>query len=491
MNVFVGGMDAECNEHVSEIIGLDGLHLLRGEECAEALNVRETFEAAGIRVIGGLYAHAGPTGMLSREAFEAVSSELLRRVKEHLHEIDAVYLKLHGASGVDGLDEVSGEHVLIDRLRSLVGRHMPIAVVQDPHGNITRAFAESVNIVRCYRESPHTDTVATGQIVARTLSDLMLHRRPMRPIVFKLPMLLGGEQSLSAEEPMRTVNRMLDEAEKDPRMFSCCFYVGYLSHDDDKLGAAVVVVPDRPEDEAFCRARGERIARAVWDLRGEFGFKGNFAPPEEAVVRTLAEGKRSAVITDLGDNCGAGAMGQQTELLRCMLKHWQGEKKVLFAGIRDVRAHAQLLGLPVGAEVSFDLGAGEDERSAPVHIEGTVVASGDEYKGYGNAVFMGRKVGEAVTVRVKGTLIDVLVLDTNLQYGHPYEFQRAGLDFHAYDVVVVKMGYLDTYLIPETRYHCMAVTDGPTAQEPQKFDFKRVYRPIWPLDEVKELRFIE
>ena len=490
MNVFVGGMDAECNEHVTRIIGLDDIHLQYGDECADALNVREVFEPAGIRVIGGLYAHAGPTGMLSREAFEAISAELLRMVKEHIGEIDGIYLKLHGASGVKDLDEVSGEHALVKRLRRLVGRYMPIAVTQDPHGNMTREFGESVNIVRCYRESPHIDTVETGHIVAGKLVDLMKNRRPMKPIVLKLPMLLGGEQSMSAEEPMKSINRMLDEAEKDPRLFSVCFYIGYLSHDDDKLGSALVVVPNRPEDEVWCRAEGERIAERIWAMRGEFGFKGNFAPPEEAVMRTLSEGVKTSVITDLGDNCGAGAMGSQTVLLRYMLKHWREGKKVLFAGIQDRKAHANLCGLPVGTEVTFDLGSNENEWSAPVHIEGTIVETGDEYSGYGSAVYMGRKVGEVPTVRVKGTTIDVMVLDTNLQYGHPYEFERAGLDFHAYDIVVVKMGYLDTYLIPETAYHCMAITDGPTAQEPQKFDFKRVYRPIWPLDEVKELCYI-
>ena len=491
MNVFVGGMDAECNEHVSGVIQLDDIHMLYGDACADALNIREVFEPAGIRVIGGLYAHAGPTGMLSLEAFETISQELLRRVKEHLGEIDGIYLKLHGASGVAGLNEVSGEHALVKRLRQVVGKYMPIAVTQDPHGNMTREFGESVNIVRCYRESPHIDTVETGHIVARKLADLMSRRRPMQPIVLKLPMLLGGEQSMSAEEPMKTINRLLDEAEQDPRVFSACFYVGYLSHDDDKLGSAVVIIPNDPEDRDWCRQEGERLAEAVWNLRDQFGFKGNFARPEEAVERTLREGVRTSVITDLGDNCGAGAMGQQTELLGYMLRHWKEGKKVLFAGIRDLKAHALLGPLPVGTEVSFDLGAGENEWSAPVHIEGTIVQKGDEYKGYGTPEYKGRKVGEVCTVRVKGTLIDIMVLDTNLQYGHMYEFEQAGLDFHGYDIVVVKMGYLDTYLIPETAYHCMAVTDGPTAQEPEKFDFKRVFRPIWPLDQDAKLRYID
>ena len=491
MNVFVAGMDAECNEHVTKIIQLNDIHMLYGDECAEALNIRQEFESAGIRVIGGLYARIGPTGMIAREAFETISSEILRTLKEHLSEIDGIYLKLHGASGIDGLEEISGEHVLIKRIRHLVGRYMPIAVVQDPHGNITPEFGESVNIVRCYRQSPHTDSVETCRIVARKLADLMKCRRPMKPIVLKMPMLLGGEQSMSAEEPMLTINRMLDETEKNPRVFSVCFYIGYLSHDDDKLGSAVVIVPNQPEDEDFCRNEGMQLAEAIWNLRDQFGFKGNFAPPEEAVIRTLREGIRTSVITDLGDNCGAGAMGQQTELLRYMLQHWQDGKKVLFAGIRDIRAHAMLSRLPEGTDVTFDLGADENEWSRPVHIEGTIIRKGDEFKGYGNETYMGRKVGEVSTVRVRGTLIDIMVLDTNLQYGHPFEFARAGLDFHEYDIVVVKMGYLDTFLIPETKYHCMAITDGPTSQEPSKFDFKRIYRPIWPLDDVRKLRLIE
>ena len=491
MKVLVGGMDAECNEYVSKVIQLDAVNLLYGDSCANALSVRDVFESAGIGVIGSLYAHAGPTGMLSRSAFETISEEFLRIVREHLSETDGIFLRLHGASGVRDLDEVSGEHVLIRRLRAVVGKHMPIAVVQDPHGNITREFGESVNIVRCFRESPHTDTVECSRLVAARLVNLMQNRRPMRPIVLKMPMLLGGEQSMSAEEPMVSINRLMDQAEKDPRIFSLCFYIGYLSHDDDKLGTAVVVIPNRPEDRDFCLSEGKRIAEFIWDRRDQFGFKGNFASPEEAVLRTLREGKKTAVITDSGDNCGAGSMGQSTVLLREMLRCRPEGKKVLFAGIQDRKAHAALAEASVGTRVSFSLGADEDELSRPVRIEGTVVSAGDEYYGYGTSEFMGRKVGSVRTVRVDGTGIDIMVLDTNLQYGHPYEFERAGLRFRDYDIVVVKMGYLDTYLIPETRYHCMAVTDGPTVQEPEKFDFKRIFRPMWPLDPMDQLIYQE
>ena len=71
------------------------------------------------------------------------------------------------------------------------------------------------------------------------------------------------------------------------------------------------------------------------------------------------------------------------------------------------------------------------------------------------------------------------------------QFHAAGLKFHDYDIVVVKMGYLDTYLIPETAYHIMALTDGPTIQRSEKIPFKKIHRPMWPMDDVNNLEYIE
>ena len=71
------------------------------------------------------------------------------------------------------------------------------------------------------------------------------------------------------------------------------------------------------------------------------------------------------------------------------------------------------------------------------------------------------------------------------------QFHAAGLEFHDYDIVVVKMGYLDTFLIPETAYHMMALSDGPTVQRSERIPFKKIYRPMWPMDEAEELRYIE
>ena len=128
-------------------------------------------------------------------------------------------------------------------------------------------------------------------------------------------------------------------------------------------------------------------------------------------------------------------------------------------------------------------------------------------------------VGKCAVVHIDGTTMDVLVMPKAIQYGTMEQFNAAGIDFHSYDIVVVKnivvvkmgyldtqgdghrdrgrnivvvkMGYLDTYLIPETAYHTMSPTDGPTIQRFESIPFKRIWRPMWPIDDMDDLSYIE
>lgn len=487
MNILVGHFTAECNEHVTHVAGLDDFQILYGEESIDALHVRDIFEDADMTLIPSIYAALPPSGMIARAAFDTIEDAIISALKEHLSEIDGIYLQLHGASGVKGLDGVSGEHELITRIRHIVGAHLPIAVALDPHGNVTSSMVSQLNIVRCFRESPHIDTVDTWRLVAQKLVDLMQHRRPMRPVLRKLPIAVDGERSMSACEPLRTINAMLDEAERDPRVFSSSYHVGYLRHDDDKIGAAIVVVPNTPADRAHCEEVADRVAAYTWAHREEFTFSGNYGEPKDATRDAIAFAGRTAVITDSGDNCGAGAQGHNTQMLRVLLAQDLHGKSVLIAGINDANAHAYLATCHDGDAVSFDLGIGDDAYSEPVHIEGTLKVTGDAQIGSHNAW----RAGASYTVSIGATGIDVVVLNRNVQYGTMGQFTAAGVEFHDYDIVVVKMGYLDTFLIPETAYHTMALTGGPTVQRCEDMKIRRMFRPMWPFDEMDELLYVD
>ena len=491
MKAFVAHITFECNEHVSQTVDVEDFRTLYGNECIDAMHIRDIFEDNGIEIIPSIFACGGPCGMVERRAFDFIENKILTTIKNNLKEIDGIYLQFHGASGVLDLEDVSAEHHIIKKIREIVGAYMPIAMIMDPHGNITRVITDNVNIVRCYRESPHIDTVESERIVATKLVDLMKNRRPMRPVLRKLPIMVGGERSVSSMEPVKSINALLDKAEEDSRVFSCSWHVGYIRHDDDKLGAAIVVVPNHAEDREYCGKVADEISEFVWEHHKEFKFSGNYDEPDDAVKHTIEANKKTSVITDSGDNCGAGGSGHNTVMLREFLNQKVTDKKVLIAGINDPKANSFLLKSKTGSSVEFDLGINESELSAPVHIKGEIIAIGDEYNGLGYATVFGKALGKCPIVRIENTLIDVLVMDKNVQYGNMDQFEKAGVHFHDYDIVVVKMGYLDTYLIPETAYHNMALTDGPTIQRAEKIPYRRIARPMWPIDEFEKLYYID
>lgn len=483
--VLVASFSAECNEHVSHQADLGEFRLLYGEESIDMMEVRDLFEEKNIELIPSISASTSPTGMIKKEAFDYIANSILSAIKKYNGQFDGIYLQWHGASGIVDLPEISGEHYLIKEIRKLVGKHMPIALVLDPHGNVTYDLIKHCNIVRTYRESPHSDTVETRRIVAKKLIDLLFDRRPMKPLIRKLPIMVEGERSISAYEPMKSINRLLDEAEKDPRIFSISYFVGFLRHDDDKLGAAVVAVANRTKDIDYCYSVMDDIAEYAWEHREEFKFRGNYGSPEESVQEALNYEGKTSVITDSGDNCGAGSQGESTILFREFLKQDLRDKKVLIAGLNDARAHQLLQNHNIGDQLKLVLGNDTDEISKSSKVNVELVKVGDAM--YGNDHINGK----VYTVQIVGTNLDVIIMNTNLQYGRMEQYRAAGLEFHNYDIVVVKMGYLDVALIPETAYHNMALTKGPTIQIFEGLPFKRIARPMWPLDEMDELEYIE
>ena len=60
---------------------------------------------------------------------------------------------------------------------------------------------DNCTILRSYRESPHTDADETKRKVAKMLCDLLKKRQHIHALYRKLPLILGGEQSVSTDEP--------------------------------------------------------------------------------------------------------------------------------------------------------------------------------------------------------------------------------------------------------------------------------------------------
>ena len=480
MKVMIGEFITESNEHIPHKCNIKDYDIAFGKACIDKMRIKEVFDKHQIDIIPSIYANAGSNGVVEKIAFEYIESTIIKIVKENIHDIDGIFLMLHGASEVETIG--SGDHHILKEIRKIVGPYLPIAVVCDPHGNLEKEYVESTQIIRSYRESPHTDADEPMVKVADMLCDLLQNRQNIHSVYRKLPLILGGEQSVSADEPVCSINKYLDELEKDEAIKSASWHVGYIRHDSDVAGCGVVVVPEKESDLAYAEKVADQLADYVWNKRHEFHYTGLTMQPEEALKAALDFEGKPVFITDSGDNVTSGAGGWNTFVLKQVLNVSNLSKSFLFATICDPNTYHLLENKEIGEQVHITLGIGYDELSSPVELDITIKSKG-KLVGFmmhdHNEVF-----GETVNVTINNTKIDIMIASTSWAVCEQQQFIKAGIDWDAYDVIVVKEGYIFPELKAKGKLSIMSLTQGATLQDTAALPFKRIMRPMYPKDNI-------
>lgn len=482
MKVLIGEFITESNENIPRKNEITAYDIAFGEECVHKMHVGDIFAQAGIEVIPAVYAVSGASGVIKRHTFDYIEACFIRTVEEHLNEIDGIYMMLHGASEVEGLG--SGEHHILAEVRKRVGPYVPIYIACDPHGNLCKEYVESAQVVRSYRESPHTDSIQTRRIVAGMLCEALKKRENIHAVYRKLPLILGGEQSVSADEPVKSINQCMDEMEKDPRICSASWHVGYIRHDTPVAGCGIVVTPATAADQEYAEQAADALAAYVWDKRHEFHYTGLTAEPDKALEMAMAQEKGPVFITDSGDNVTSGATGWNTYILRQVLALKDTDKTFLFASICDPQCCRGLMEAEIGEERHITLGVGHDELSAPVELDVTVKSKGEIVRSGTTGSTIMKVFGHCVTAHVKETGIDIVVADSEKTFSAKIIYDRAHVDWNDYDITVVKQGYIFPELKEAAAFYVMSLTGGATPQNTKKLQFKRIQRPMYPIDEI-------
>jgi microcystin degradation protein MlrC len=480
MKVLTGLFNTESNANVPVKCTLRQFDVAYGDACITKMAIGEVFEKYGVELIPAIYASSSSAGVIEKATFDFIEAKFLNTLKENLDELDGIYIHLHGASEVEEIG--SGEHHILRKMREIVGPYFPIMISCDPHGNLCKEYVESTNLIRSFRESPHVDTAATMQWVAGQMCEFLENRRNIHSVYRKLPLILGGEQTVSADEPVVSINHFMDELEKDERIWSASWHVGYIRHDSPVAGCGIVVVPMTENDQEYAEEIADKLAEYVWSKRREFHYTGRTAQPVEALEMCLEQTEKPAVLTDSGDNMTSGAAGWNTYVLRQVLKQKELKETVLFAGIVDPKAYERLAKLNVGEEASIRLGVDYDEYSKPVDLEVVVEGTGSVYVLHvADLVDDG---GKCVHVNVKGTPIDILIQNTSVPFVTNAQFDLLGIDWKSYDLTVFKQGYIFPDYKKEASFYVMSLTGGTTPQDTASIKFKRIMRPMFPIDDI-------
>jgi len=482
MKIIAAKFVLEANENVPNKTDIENVAFDFGVNAITAMQLGNATNDEELELIPIMSANAGSNGVMKLNCFRYIENRLLDGIKENIDGLDGIYLHLHGASEIEGIG--SGDHHILKEVRKIVGPYMPIVVACDPHGNLCKEYAESTTLIRSYRHSPHTDIEQTNEFVFNQLKELIRHRENIHSIYRKLPMILGGEQSVSTDEPVKSINVYLEQLQSDPRVRSTSWHVGYIRHDCDVAGCGIIVVPQTENDQSYCEGIADQLAEYVWSKRHEFHYTGLTASPEKALEMALASDTRPNFITDSGDNVTSGATGANTYVLKQVLALENLNKKVLFASIHDDKTYSQLAEMEIGSSVTINLGANYNQLSSPVSLEVTLKAKGAQlgtsmFGEYGNTGY-----GNCVLVSVNNKPIDIIVTDSN----HPFVERNQGLvvgaDWFDYDVTIVKCGYAFPELVKDGKVAVMSLTDGATLQDTARLPFKRIMRPMFPIDKI-------
>ncbi|MEJ0080870.1 MAG: MlrC C-terminal domain-containing protein [Puia sp.] len=177
----------------------------------------------------------------------------------------------------------------------------------------------------------------------------------------------------------------------------------------------------------------------------------------------------------MGDNPTAGGAGDVSWTLTEILKRTEflsaSGPSLIYASIPGPELVKSAIKAGIGKTVDGFAGAKVDNRYAPpVHIRGTV-----------ESIAYGDKDAEVEAVSVSDRCI-LLLLRNVKPYHREVDFTRLGLDPRKTDIVVVKIGYLQPELYAMRAAWIMALTPGGVDQNLERLNYKRIQRPMFPLD---------
>ncbi|MBD3292912.1 MAG: microcystin degradation protein MlrC, partial [Armatimonadia bacterium] len=296
----------------------------------------------------------------------------------------------------------------------------------------------------------------------------------------QVPMLIGPPRQCTLMPPMAEIIAMAHEAEEREGVLNVTVSGGFPFADIHDCGASVVVTTD--DDRAMAEEIAREIGDAIWVRREDFRVR--LTPVEDAIEHAVRTGEGPVVLADGSDNPGGGAPCDGTVMLQALVEANVPGSTV--AIIVDPEAVAQAIEAGVGNEVALQVGGKTDDRHGPTLTltgyvrlisDGLYANRGPMYTGVVSA--MGRAV-----VFVVGE-VEIVLTEQRIQ---PYDCQAlrsVGIEPRDRLLIGLKSAVhfrADYGPIASAIFE----TDTPGVHNPDVtlYQFKRVRRPIWPLDEI-------
>lgn len=452
-----GGIGIECSTYSRIRTRSEDFTILRGDEASQ--NQRfEFLKSYSYPFLPTLVATAVPGGPVASDTYQTIKAEFLQNLKELLP-LDGVFLPMHGAMFVEGMQDAEGDWYAA--VRDLVGPKCLLSASYDLHGNISKAVIDNLNMLSAFRTAPHIDREET----MRRACDMLVHclDNGITPEMAwaPIPVLMPGERTSTEWEPGKSLWAQLPALNAQSGILDVSLLVGYVWADEPRSTASAVVTGTEPET---MRKIALKLAQDYWNARKNFQFGTKTGTIAECVKWAMAASTQPAILADSGDNPTGGGTGDRAEVLAELLK--QKASNVVFAGIADKPATDACYQADVGSVLSLSIGATLDPKgSSPVETKAKVV-------------FLDQT--ERTAVVEVGNEIKVVLTAKRRPFHDIADFTSLGLDPKTFKIIVVKSGYLSPELKPLANPSLMALSDGAINQDLQHLPKNRFRKPSYP-----------
>lgn len=483
--ILVGCINHESNGFNPIITGINDFVIFRGKEVLtnglkpyySSTGIIETIQKWGWEVVPAITARAVPNGLVDYNLYRELKKDFLEKIDEALKEapIDGICLGLHGSLKVQNIGPAEGD--LLKAIREKLP-HIPLTTALDMHATITDDIIKYCDGIVGYKTAPHIDCYETGVHAANLLKKAFEQNTKLFMGRVRIPMLVAGEKTETAAEPMKSLIEECIRAEKENNVLAASILLGYPWADCKDNGVNIITVSSVNQEEADKTAK--KIALHFWEQRHNFKFRAehydSYTSIKKAVEYIKTENAYPVFISDSGDNPTAGAAGDATECFEALLKFEKEIQnlptKVLYSGFFDKPAVEKCFKAGEGNTASITIGGNWDTingKKIPCNVKILkLVKNYDVYE------------ADIALVETKNILI--VLTSKHIGFGDENLLPAVGIDPKNYCIVIVKLGYLEACFQDIASHAILAESKGCSNELLETLAYPGTPRPIYPLD---------
>lgn len=488
--VFLAGTFHETHSFTQDRTGFEGFTIHRGKALLDRRGEGSQVDGfltiaarQGWEVVPSTTYTGGSSGMVEQTVFDSFWNEVGPALTAALDDgLDAIFLSLHGAMVTSGLEDPDGE--LLQRIRALPGAEsLPIFGVFDLHANMTPKRVNLSDSLVCYRDCPHTDCYETAKFATELLARCLDSGTRPRHFIRTTPIVWPPTGTGTQDGVMHALESLARRLEREiPAVLAINVIPGYSYSDVPHAGLSFTIVTEG--NEASAQSALQQLADLAWEMRKE-GVP--FEHDLESVVRDFVpNGKGPTILVDSADNIGGGGPGDGTDVMRAFLKYHVEGAGVIIA---DPQAVSVLKTIAIGSHVTIPIGGkGWAMDQGPVELDVELISLSDgrfeaEDANSNQVVVMGRSINMGPTAVVRHEGLTIILTSKKMAPFDLAQWRSQGVEPSALSMIGVKaaVGHRAAYG-KIARASFTVRTNGPCTGDLTRLPFKRLRRPVFPLD---------